>query len=183
MNNRPCVTLSPLEDEHIFHYMSLSSDPELIDTMGWRPFLPDEKERFLQFTQVVSAPGLNKIRAVVFSIISPDGQAIGYTSIKGIDDTEGRAEVGIAIMDKEYRGHGYGTTALRQAVNYAFGEIDLVRIMLTVFPSNRRAVRAYEKIGFRKTEVLKDSWLLPDGQYADMWLMELSCDWLTAVSS
>ena len=175
MKNIPCVTLSPLEDEHIVRYMSLSSDPELIDTMGWKPFLPDEKERFLQFTQVVSVPGLNETRAIVFSIISnPGGKAIGYTSIKGISRTDGRAEVGIAIMDKEYRGHGYGTAALKQVVNYAFNEIDLARVMLTVFPSNRRAIRVYEKTGFRKTKVLRNSWLLPNGQYTDMWLMELS---------
>ena len=100
MNSKPCIRLIPLEDEHIYHYMSLSDDHELIDTMGWKPFLPYEKDRFLQFTQVVSVPGLDETRAVVFSIISPDGKAIGYTSIKGINDAEGRAEVGIAVVSR-----------------------------------------------------------------------------------
>ena len=103
---------------------------------------------------------------------------IGYLSIKGISKVEARAEVGIAIMEREYRGQGYGTEALRQAVNYAFTELGLTLLGLTVFPSNQRAIRAYEKVGFRKTAVLKDSWLLPSGEYADMWLMELSRDWL-----
>ena len=173
------VYLSPLQDEHIDHYMVLSGDPELIATMGWRPFGPDEKERFTQFSRVLSLPNLEGGKAIVFSIINTsDNEAIGYTSIKGISETEARAEVGIAIMEREYRGQGYGTEALRHVVDYAFNELGLTLLGLTVFPSNQRAIRAYKKVGFRKTEVLENSWLLPNEEYADMWVMELSRDWL-----
>jgi len=169
------IYLSPLQDEHINHYMALSDDPELIDTMGWKPFGPDEKERFNQFSQVLTLPNLEGEKAIVFSIIkTSDNKAIGYTSIKGISETEARAEVGIAIMEMQYRAQGFGTEALRLVVEYAFNELDLTLLGLTVFPSNQRAIRAYEKAGFQKTEVLENSWLLPDGEYADMWVMELS---------
>jgi RimJ/RimL family protein N-acetyltransferase len=47
-------------------------------------------------------------------------------------------------------------------------------IGLTVFPDNVRAIRAYEKLGFRRTAVLEKSWTLPDGRGADMLLTELS---------
>jgi len=40
------VYFSPIEDSYIIEYMSRSDDPELMSTMGWRPFGPDEKERF-----------------------------------------------------------------------------------------------------------------------------------------
>ncbi|MFC1937895.1 GNAT family N-acetyltransferase [Chloroflexota bacterium] len=173
------VYLSPLQDEHIDRYMALSDDPELIATMGWRPFGTDEKERFNQFSQVLTLPNLEDGKVIVFSIIhASDKKAIGYTSIKGISETETRAEVGIAIMEREYRGQGYGTEALRHLTDYAFNELALNLLGLTVFPSNHRAIRAYEKVGFRKTRILEDSWLLPDGEYADMWVMELACDWL-----
>ncbi len=179
METKTRVHLSSLEDEHIDRYMSLSDDPELIATMGWRPFTSDEKGRFIQFSQVLTLPNLNGRKAIVFSIISTaDDRAIGYVSIKGISEARGRAEVGIAIMDKEYRGRGYGMEVLRQVVDYAFNELGLTLLGLTVFPSNHRAIRVYEKVGFRKAEVLEDSWLLPSGEYADMWLMELSRDWL-----
>lgn len=179
MKTETRVYLAPLEDEHIAHYMSLSDDPDLITTMGWKPFEPDEKERFTQFSQVLTLPNLEGGKAIVFSIINiSDNKAIGYTSIKGISKTEARAEVGIAIMEREYRGQGYGTEALRHVVDYAFDKLGLILLGLTVFPSNQRAIRAYEKVGFRKTEVLEDSWLLPNGEYTDMWVMELSRDWL-----
>ena len=155
--------------------MSLSGDPELVTTMGWKPFRPNEKDRFINFSQVLTLPNLKDSESIVFSITNTiNHKAIGYVSIKGIDKTEGRAEVGIAIMDKEYRGKGYGTEALKQAVNYAFNELGLNLLGLTVFPSNQRAIQVYEKIGFQKTELLENSWLLPSGEYADMLVMELS---------
>ncbi len=171
------VVLSHPTDEHISRFMSLSDDPELITTMGWRPFSSGERDRFARFMRVLSLPDLRPGKAEVFSIISAsDDRAIGYVSVKGISETQSRAEVGIAIMEREYRGKGYGTEALRQAIDHAFNELGLAQLGLTVFPSNHRAIRVYEKLGFRKTSLLKDSWLLPDGGSTDMWLMELSSD-------
>jgi len=168
-----------MQDEHIDQYMALSDDPELTATMGWEPFGASERERFAEFTRVLSVPGLVDRKAVVFSIIkAADNRAIGYTSIKGISESDGRAEIGIAIMAAEYRGQGYGTETMHCVADYAFNKLGLTRLYLTVFPSNQRAIRAYEKVGFQKTMILKDSWLLPSGEYADMWLMELSRDQL-----
>ncbi|MFC2008056.1 GNAT family N-acetyltransferase, partial [Chloroflexota bacterium] len=130
---------------------------------------------FIDFCEVLTLPNLKDSESIVFSITSiVNNKAIGYVSIKGIDKVQGHAEVGIAIMDKEYRGKGYGTEALKQAVNYAFNEIALTFIGLTVFPSNQRAVQSYKKIGFQETELLENSWLLPNGECADMLLMELT---------
>jgi RimJ/RimL family protein N-acetyltransferase len=169
------VHLSPIEDEHIQQYMSLSDDPELIATMGWEPFRPNEKDRFIDFCQVLTLPNLKDSESVVFSITDTvNDKAIGYVSIKGIDKMKSRAEVGIAIMEKEYRGRGYGTEALKQAVDYALNELGLTSLGLTAFPSNRIAIQAYKKVGFQETELLENSWLLPSGEYTDMLLMELA---------
>ena len=123
------VHLTPLKDEHIDHYMSLTSDPDLVATMGWKPFGPDEKDRFIQFMQVLTLPNLDCGRSIVLSIISAsDDKPVGYVSIKGIDEREACAEVGIAIMETAYRGQGYVTEALRQAVNYACHQLGLTRL-------------------------------------------------------
>ena len=76
-------------------------------------------------------------------------------------------------MDKEYREKGSGTEALKRAVDYAFNELGLTMLGLTVFPSNQRAIQAYKRVGFRKTSRTV-SWLLPSGEYVDMQVMELS---------
>ena len=182
MDTKVRVYLSPLEDKHIYRYMQLSDDPELVATAGWKPFGPNEKERFLQWFEVLTLPYLDHGKTVIFSIISAaDEKAIGYISIKGITKAKPGAEIGIAIMEKGYRSRGYGTEALKLAAQYAFNELGLALLGLTVFPSNQRAIRAYEKVGFRKREILKQSWQMPSGKYADMWLMELTrSQWLSA---
>ncbi len=145
--------------------------------MGWKPFQSDENERFIQTVESLSVPYCTKGKAIIFSIVSTAGnKAVGFVSIQGINEAKSFAEIGIAIMDREYRNRGYGTEALRRVVDYAFNELGLTLLGLTVFPSNERAITAYEKVGFRKKEFLKNSWLLPNGEYADMWLMELSRD-------
>jgi len=174
MEIRNRVFLSNLNQDHIYQYMSLSADPELVVTMGWEPFRNDEKDRFLQTAEVLTVPYCKNGKAITFSIINAiNKKAIGYISIKGIDVVASCAEIGIAIMDQEYRGQGYGAEALRKAVDYAYNELGLTFLGLTVFTSNQKAIRAYEKVGFHKKELLKDSWLLPNGEYTDMWLMEI----------
>ena len=173
-NNNLKVRLSEIKDEHVEKLMPLSNDPELISSMGWTPFKPNEKNRFLDFCRVLTVPGLKETESLIFAIIETlSNRPIGYVSIKGVDRFKKFAELGIAIMDKEYRRKGYGSQVLKQAVEYAFNELGLSRLKLTVFPFNNTAIRVYEKIGFHNTTLLKNSWQLADGQRCDMLLMEL----------
>jgi RimJ/RimL family protein N-acetyltransferase len=60
------------------------------------------------------------------------------------------------------------------AADYAFHTMVLFSLGLTVFPSNTRAIKAYEKVGFKIIDILKDSWTMPNGKRVDMLLMELN---------
>jgi RimJ/RimL family protein N-acetyltransferase len=58
------------------------------------------------------------------------------------------------------RGRGVGTEATQLLVGYAFTEIDdppVHRIGLEVHDFNHRAVRLYERVGFRREGVLRDA--------------------------
>jgi RimJ/RimL family protein N-acetyltransferase len=59
------------------------------------------------------------------------------------------AFVGLGIGLREFWGKGYGTEAMQLALEYAFLELNLHRVSLNVFEYNPRAVRSYEKAGFR----------------------------------
>lgn len=58
------------------------------------------------------------------------------------------AWLGVGMGNRSDWGQGYGTDAMRLAVRYAFTELNLHRISLTVLGTNPRAQRAYEKAGF-----------------------------------
>ena len=59
------------------------------------------------------------------------------------------AFVGLGIGETEYWSKGYGTDVMNVLLRFAFTEINLKRVTLTVFEYNPRAVRSYEKAGFR----------------------------------
>ena len=59
------------------------------------------------------------------------------------------AFVGLGLGDREFWGRGYGTDLMNLILRYAFGELNLRRVTLNVFEYNPRAIRSYEKAGFR----------------------------------
>jgi RimJ/RimL family protein N-acetyltransferase len=75
-------------------------------------------------------------------------RVIGFVDLEGISWLHGDAWVGIGIGDPEDWSLGYGTDAMQVLLRYAFQELNLFRVSLTVFSYNERAVRSYEKAGF-----------------------------------
>jgi RimJ/RimL family protein N-acetyltransferase len=59
------------------------------------------------------------------------------------------AFVGLGIGERDFWGKGYGTDAMKLVLRYAFLELNLRRVTLNVFEYNERAIRSYEKAGFR----------------------------------
>ncbi|MFN2157525.1 MAG: GNAT family N-acetyltransferase, partial [Anaerolineae bacterium] len=71
-----------------------------------------------------------------------------------------------------YWGKGYGSDAIRTLLRFAFDEMNLHRVQLTVYEDNARAIRAYEKCGFRHEGRLRDA-VYRKGRYYDMLLMSV----------
>ena len=76
------------------------------------------------------------------------GQTIGLIGLDGIRWVHGDAWIGIGLGERGHWGKGYGTDAMRVIQRYAFEELNLHRLSLTVFEYNQRAIRSYEKAGF-----------------------------------
>ena len=87
-------------------------------------------------------------KALLFSMIEKSsGAFIGNIELMDLTDSE--AELGIAITAAK-QDLGYGTEAIRAVTGYAFDKLGLKRIFLKVYPDNGRAIRVYEKCGFRE---------------------------------
>jgi RimJ/RimL family protein N-acetyltransferase len=96
-----------------------------------------------------------------------EDRLIGFCGLHSTRFHNGDAFVGIGIGEPEYRGCGYGTDAMRVLLRYAFQEIGLYRVSLTVFDYNPRAIRAYEKVGFRLEGRVREA-LNRDGSRTDI---------------
>jgi RimJ/RimL family protein N-acetyltransferase len=90
----------------------------------------------------------------------------------------GDAFVGIGIGEPEYWNKGYGSDAMQILLRYAFLELNLHRVSLDVFEYNPRAIRSYEKVGF-KAEGRYRQYLKREGRRWDMIFMGItSQEWL-----
>lgn len=81
-------------------------------------------------------------------IVGPDDAPHGLISLWDRAIPHHAAELSI-WLGAAYRNGGNGTEALRLALGYAFGELGLHKVYLRVLEYNARAIRAYEKVGFR----------------------------------
>ncbi|MBI4674562.1 MAG: GNAT family N-acetyltransferase [Chloroflexi bacterium] len=77
-----------------------------------------------------------------------DERLIGEGGLWNALSSNRDAWVSIGIGERELWGKGYGSDALNVMLRFAFRELNLHRVNLVTFEYNRRAIRAYEKLGF-----------------------------------
>ncbi|HKM43296.1 MAG TPA: GNAT family protein [Limnochordia bacterium] len=75
---------------------------------------------------------------------------IGEIELDHIAWRSGEAELKIDIFDATMHNHGYGTDAIITLLGQAFFHMNLNRVYLRVQASNQKALRCYEKAGFKK---------------------------------
>ena len=103
---------------------------------------------------------------------------IGEIGLDGVKYTHGDAFVSIGLGERDFWGKGYGTDAMRVLLRFAFTELNLRRVSLDVFDYSPRAVRSYEKAGFRREGLVRSD-CLRDGQRQDSVFMGILRDeWL-----
>jgi RimJ/RimL family protein N-acetyltransferase len=98
-------------------------------------------------------------------------QLVGYVELERVDLSNGNAWLAIAIGPQHWK-KGYGMEAMEKVLTYAFNELCLHRIQLTVFSYNMGAISLYEKIGFVKEGTYRE-YIHRDGKRYDMHLYGL----------
>jgi len=109
--------------------------------------------------------------------VEADGHYIGHVGLTIADASNKRGRFVIGIENPQCWGKGYGTEVTRLMLRYAFETLELHRVELRVAAYNARAIRCYEKCGFRHEGVERDSFFV-DGKWHDDLLMAiLRQDW------
>lgn len=89
-----------------------------------------------------------------FAIETLNGKHIGNCTYYNINETKGKAELGIMIGNRNYWDKGYGTDTVTTLVNHIFRQGNLGRIYLKTLVSNSRAQKCFQKCGFTPCEHL-----------------------------
>lgn len=142
-------------------------DADTARTWGRDPLVPDDAfetdltGRFSRFDQ-----------SGYFAIVDQHGTLLGRIDYEHLDPVDRTAELMIMIGDRQNRGQGIGTDALRTLIRHLFDDRQVERVWLTVLAWNEPAIRAYEKIGFIREGIRRaDVWI--DGAWHDQLVMGL----------
>ena len=107
---------------------------------------------------------------VFFAIDTKDGEHIGNIDFHEMSPERRKARLGVVIGEKAYWSKGYGTDAMLTFLRFAFDEMNLHRIDLTVDADNPRAIACYRKCGFVE-EVRMRQVSFTRGRYMDQFVM------------
>ncbi|MHB1407567.1 MAG: GNAT family N-acetyltransferase [Desulfitobacteriaceae bacterium] len=139
------TVIRPLEDEDIDTLYEWYNDQEVnlwssgswpLNTMFNKEVL---REKFLQ----ESTDGQR------FAVLNGDNNLIGTIGFSDFNIPARSATLFITIGDKTFWGKGYGTDALLTFSRFLFSQWNLHRLSLDTWDGNTRAIKAYEKIGFK----------------------------------
>jgi RimJ/RimL family protein N-acetyltransferase len=109
----------------------------------------------------------------VFSIVDIEKEElIGRCMLFDIDWVNRKAMLGIVIGEKAYWGNGYGQEAVSLLLEYAFCLLNLNSVMLGVIEFNQRAVRCYQKVGFKEIGRRRQARIVGELKY-DVLLMDI----------
>lgn len=81
-------------------------------------------------------------------IFLDDVNPIGELSFKRINREKNQCELGIVLANDNYKGLGYGTEAIKLAIDYAFNTLKLKYIYADTMGSNFKMQGIFEKLGF-----------------------------------
>jgi aminoglycoside 6'-N-acetyltransferase len=77
------------------------------------------------------------------------------------------------FLSADLHGRGLGAEALRTVLRHLFGVRGHHRATIDPAVENERAIRSYERLGFRPVGVLRRAERAPDGRWRDALLMDL----------
>jgi diamine N-acetyltransferase len=114
------------------------------------PHLDDPSQTFDPHYLDGTAPELGRC-----FLILVDGEPVGQVTYNDIMERDGQKQVELDIWMRSEAlcGKGYGTDALNALCGYLHERFGVSEFMVQPSARNPRAIRAYEKLGFRRLEL------------------------------
>ncbi len=147
------VYLRPLEREDLSLIRKWANDPEIRALTG----------EVAPMSQAAAEEWFERVRAdrerVWFIVaLKKTGRAIGEAGLLRMFPAWRTTDLSIIIGEKDAWGKGYGSEAIRLLMDYAFGALNFHRVAVGVVGFNERALRFYEKAGFKREGIQRDGY-------------------------
>ena len=140
------IYLSPISVEDVENYTNWLNDFETTDyiAQSTKIYSIEKEKKFLEkFTEENNDVNLG-------IVTKKKDKLIGNCGLKNVDYINRVATLGIFIGDKEERNKGYGKETIKLLLDFGFNYLNLNEINLDVMEFNKRAIKCYEKVGFKE---------------------------------
>lgn len=167
MSSSKKIMLCPLEEKDspiLFNWINLRED--VVFNNPYKPVHEHQHKKWFESITCRSDVIIFAIRKIV------DQKLIGTCQLNSINYIARSAELQIRIGASEERGQGFGTEATDLLLFFAFNDLNLNRVSLTVYAGNERAVKTYQKTGFKEEGLLRQADFV-DGKYVDLIVMSI----------
>jgi RimJ/RimL family protein N-acetyltransferase len=145
------VYLRPVEKEDMELIYKALQNPEVRRLTGSKRVFT--RPQLDQYFERISSDSSR----VDFTIcLKENNEPIGDIALMDISQSNRSAVTRIAINEEVHYGKGYGTEAMKLMLDFAFGVLNLHRVQLDVYSYNERAIKSYEKAGFKVEGRIRD---------------------------
>ena len=163
----PPITVRRASSDDAAAFARIMDEPEVLRNLMQLPFSSAEQWRTRLADML--APGKTDL-LLVAERPGPDGQprVVGNAGLNPAGTALRRRHVmglGIAVAT-EAQGQGVGTALMQALCDYADRWAQVLRIELTVYTDNQRAIALYRRFGFVE-EGLMRAYALRDGRFVD----------------
>lgn len=166
------IYLSPINVEDVEMYTKWMNDFLVTDGIGSSHLvstLIGEKEWI---------ENSGKSGNLVFAIVDKETDTLlGNCDFHNVDYLKQIAEIGIFIGEEENRNKGVGTEVIKLLIKYGFDYLNFNNIGLKVYSFNERAIKAYEKCGFKEYGRRHQVMPMHNKLYDDIYMEILRCDY------
>jgi aminoglycoside 6'-N-acetyltransferase len=160
------VTLRPLTADDVPRLAKIAAEPEV--AYWWLGLSEDELRE--------KAGGDEDALVLV---IEDQGEVVGLIEAGEEDDPDYRhANIDVFVSGAR-RGQGVGADAIRTLARHLFEDRGHHRITIDPAAGNERAIRAYERVGFKRVGIMRRYERGVDGEWHDGLLLDLLPEELT----
>ena len=181
------IYLRAVVEEDLSYYFDWLNDQETTRYMqrGIYPNNMDEMREYMKSMQrskdgmhlAIIRKEYRKYPNILFNTETRPERHIGNITLLNIHQTFRSAEISIIIGDKQCRGNGYGTEAIKLLVDHAFTRMNLNRLQAGMVNKNGSSQGAFMNVGFKPEGILRQAYYC-EGEYQDVQVMSiLKSDW------
>jgi RimJ/RimL family protein N-acetyltransferase len=145
------IRLEPLGEAHLFDVAAMFDDEDVLRyTRIPDPVPPGWEREWLGFYEDGRRAGTRE----AFAVVADDGSFLGLGMALDIDREGRQLELGYVVAPHA-RGRGVATRALELLTEWAFAELDALRIALWISAENEASKRVATNAGYRYEGTLR----------------------------